>query len=156
MRDGSGSVPRKRTKGAMVLSNVGARAFAVGTALCVVAGGFAAAGMAAAAPGCEVDYLVQNKWQGGFSAGVTIKNLGDPVDGWRLAWTFPGSERYGDGWNATFAPSGADVVACNVDWNRAILAGGNVSFGFNGAVPGSEVGEPDASTRNCILGSRVR
>ncbi|MCR3750434.1 rhamnogalacturonan lyase family protein [Lentzea californiensis] len=134
-----------------MLSNVGARALAVGTALCVVAGGFAAGGMAAAAPGCEVDYLVQNKWQGGFSANVTIKNLGDPVDGWRLAWTFPGSERYGEGWNATFVPSGADVVASNVDWNRAIPSGGSVSFGFNGTVSGSEVGEPQAFTLNGVL-----
>ncbi|SMD25249.1 cellulose binding domain-containing protein [Lentzea albidocapillata] len=134
-----------------MLSNFGARALAAGTAVCVVAGGFAAAGMAAAAPGCEVDYVVQNKWQGGFSANVTIKNLGDPVDGWRLAWTFPGSERYGEGWNATFAPSGADVTASNVDWNRAIPTGGNVSFGFNGTVSGSEVGEPEEFTLNGVL-----
>ncbi|MGZ3147142.1 rhamnogalacturonan lyase family protein [Lentzea chajnantorensis] len=134
-----------------MLSSVGVRVGAVAAALGVVAGGVAAAGLAVAAPGCKVDYVVQNRWQGGFSANVTITNLGDPVTGWSLAWTFPGSERYGEGWNARFTASGASVTASNVDWNGAVPTGGTASFGFNGTVSGSEVGTPESFSLNGVV-----
>ncbi|MEU7482110.1 cellulose binding domain-containing protein [Lentzea sp. NPDC042327] len=134
-----------------MLSSVGVRVGAVAAALGVVAGGVAAAGLAVAAPGCKVDYVVQNRWQGGFSANVTITNLGDPVTGWSLAWTFPGSERYGEGWNARFTASGASVTASDVDWNGAVPTGGTASFGFNGTVSGSEVGTPESFSLNGVV-----
>ncbi|XVV07919.1 cellulose binding domain-containing protein [Actinosynnema sp. CA-248983] len=124
------------------------RAIAAATAISAATGGLVVVGVAAAAPGCSVDYVVQNKWQGGFTANVTITNLGDPVDGWRLAWAFPGPERFSQGWNATFAASGAGVTASNVDWNRAIPTGGTASFGFNGTTTGTEVGTPESFTLN--------
>ncbi|WP_201295045.1 MULTISPECIES: cellulose binding domain-containing protein, partial [unclassified Nocardiopsis] len=38
---------------------------------------------ASAAPGCEVDYRL-NDWGSGFTADVEITNVGDPVNGWTL------------------------------------------------------------------------
>ncbi|XVS67513.1 cellulose binding domain-containing protein [Actinosynnema sp. CA-299493] len=131
-----------------MLSNSRVRMVAAAAAISALTGGLAVAGVASAAPGCEVDYAVQNKWQGGFTANVTITNLGDPVDGWRLAWAFPGSERFGQGWGATFAASGASVTASNVDYNRQIGTGGTASFGFNGTMTGSDVGTPSTFTLN--------
>ncbi|MEU4745327.1 cellulose binding domain-containing protein [Actinosynnema sp. NPDC023658] len=126
----------------MLTNSFRTRAIAAATAISAVTGGLLVAGVASAAPGCGVDYVVQNRWQGGFSANVTITNLGDPVDGWTLGWSFPGTERLAQGWNATFGGSGADVTASNVDWNRSIPTGGTASFGFNGTVTGDSVGVP--------------
>ncbi|MFD0205664.1 MULTISPECIES: rhamnogalacturonan lyase family protein [Saccharothrix] len=132
----------------MLTNSFRVRAIAAATAISAVTGGLLVAGVASAAPGCGVDYVVQNKWQGGFTANVTVKNLGDPVDGWTLAWSFPGSERFGQGWNATFNASGASVTASNVDWNRSIPTGGTASFGFNGTMTGDAVGVPTSFTLN--------
>ncbi|MFJ6677162.1 cellulose binding domain-containing protein [Actinosynnema sp. NPDC091369] len=131
-----------------MLINSRVRVIAAATAISALTGGLVVAGVASAAPGCKVDYTVQNKWQGGFTATVTITNLGDPVDGWRLAWAFPGSERYSQGWNAVFTASGASVTASNVDYNRQIATGGTASFGFNGTMTGDVVGTPSSFTLN--------
>ncbi|MCC8251519.1 glycosyl hydrolase [Saccharothrix luteola] len=130
------------------MTSVRVRAFAAVAAISALTGGLVVAGVASAAPGCKVDYVVQNKWQGGFTGNVTITNLGDPVDGWALRWSFPGSERFGQGWNATFSASGASVTASNVDWNRSIPTGGTASFGFNGTMTGDAVGVPATFTLN--------
>ena len=54
-----------------------------------------------AAAGCRVDYTVTNQWSGGFGASVTIVNLGDPLNGWTLTFTFPNAgQRVSQGWNA--------------------------------------------------------
>ncbi|TQM78225.1 cellulose binding domain-containing protein [Saccharothrix saharensis] len=132
----------------MLTSSFRVRAIGAVTAIGALTGGLVMAGVASAAPGCKVDYAVQTKWQGGFTANVTITNLGDPVDGWRLAWAFPGSERYGQGWNAVFSASGASVTASNVDYNRQIPTGGTASFGFNGTMTGDVVGVPSTFTLN--------
>ncbi|MFD0203335.1 cellulose-binding domain-containing protein [Saccharothrix carnea] len=130
------------------MTSLRVRAFAAVAAVSALTGGLVVAGVASAAPGCKVDYVVQNKWQGGFTGNVTITNLGDPVDGWALRWSFPGSERFGQGWNATFSASGASVTASNVDWNRSIPTGGTASFGFNGTMTGDAVGVPATFTLN--------
>ncbi|QFZ20124.1 rhamnogalacturonan lyase family protein [Saccharothrix syringae] len=132
----------------MLTNSFRVRAIAAATAISALTGGLVVAGVASAAPGCGVDYVVQNRWEGGFSANVTIRNVGDPVDGWRLVWDFPGAERFAQGWNAEFAASGASVTASNVDWNRAIPTGGAVSFGFNGTTTGTSVGVPTSFTLN--------
>ncbi|WP_306746361.1 rhamnogalacturonan lyase family protein [Saccharothrix yanglingensis] len=124
------------------------RVVAAAAAISALTGGLLIAGVASAAPGCKVDYTVQNKWPGGFTAAVTVTNLGDPVDGWRLTWAFPGTERYGQGWNAEFAASGASVTASNVDFNRQVPTGGTVTFGFNGTTSGSDVGTPSSFALN--------
>ncbi len=37
---------------------------------------------AQAAGGCQVDYVVQDQWAGGFQSAVTVRNLGDALNGW--------------------------------------------------------------------------
>ncbi|SCG42449.1 Cellulose binding domain-containing protein [Micromonospora echinaurantiaca] len=91
---------------------------------------------AAAAAGCRVDYRVTNQWPDGFGADVAVTNLGDPITGWTLTWTFPAGQRVGQAWNATVSQSGADVSARNVDWNAALGTGGTATFGFNGSWTG--------------------
>ncbi|MFI0508231.1 glycoside hydrolase family 9 protein [Streptomyces sp. WSLK1-5] len=87
---------------------------------------------------CAVTYKVDNAWSDGFTATVTVKNTGtSAVEGWRLTWSYPGGQRVTSAWNATVTQSGADVVARNVDWNRAIAPGATASFGVQGSLSGS-------------------
>ncbi|RSM59871.1 cellulase [Actinoplanes sp. ATCC 53533] len=111
----------------------------------LVAGGVAAllvawamaAVSAQAAAGCRVAYAVSAQWQGGFTAGVTVTNLGEPINGWSLAWTFPSGQRVTQAWNATVTSAGDRATATNAGYNAAIATSASVSFGFNGSWSGS-------------------
>jgi len=92
---------------------------------------------AAAAAGCSVNYSVSSQWQGGFGANVTVTNLGDPVNGWTLTWSYPAGQSVTQAWNATVTQSGTQVTARNMSYNGAIATNADVSFGFNGSWSGS-------------------
>ncbi|MET8999409.1 cellulose binding domain-containing protein [Amycolatopsis sp. NPDC004169] len=109
----------------------------------------AVTGTAAAAGGCRVDYAIGSQWQGGFGAAVTVTNLGSPVNGWQLTWTFSGDERITQLWNGTHTQSGAQVSVTNASWNGAVATGGTVSFGFN-ATSGGSSAAPSAFTLNGV------
>ncbi|MFB6394344.1 cellulose binding domain-containing protein [Polymorphospora lycopeni] len=98
---------------------------------------FGAVLASAAAAGCRVDYQTTNQWQGGFGANVTVTNLGDPIDGWTLTWSYAAGQQVTQAWNATVDQSGAQVTARNVGYNATIATNGNVAFGFNGSWTGS-------------------
>ncbi|ANZ40309.1 hypothetical protein BBK82_34055 [Lentzea guizhouensis] len=102
---------------------------------------------ASAAPACRVDYTIGSQWPGGFTAAAVVTNLGDPVNGWHLSWTFPGDERVTQSWNGSHTQSGARVTAVNATWNGAIATGASVSFGFN-ASSGSRSTPPTAFSLN--------
>jgi GH43 family beta-xylosidase len=91
-------------------------------------------GPAYAAAGCRVTYTVSHQWTGGFGASVTVVNLGDPIDGWHLTFTFPQAGQWvSQGWNATWTQSGQNVTAVNAGWNAALGTNASASLGFNGA-----------------------
>ncbi|MFD3612142.1 glycoside hydrolase family 9 protein [Streptomyces atroolivaceus] len=92
-----------------------------------------------AGAGCSVTYKVGSSWGSGFTADVTVKNTGSTaVDGWRLNWTFSGSEKVTGAWNATATQSGAVVTATDAGHNGKVPPGGSASFGFQGTgAPGS-------------------
>ncbi|WP_241773988.1 non-reducing end alpha-L-arabinofuranosidase family hydrolase [Micromonospora haikouensis] len=110
--------------------------------LVLAVAGLAASGTAAvlparaAAAGCSVSYAVSSQWTGGFGANVTVTNLGDPVDGWSLTWSYGAGQQVTQAWNATVTQSGAQVVARNVGYNATIGTNASVSFGFNGSWSG--------------------
>ncbi|MFI7542243.1 non-reducing end alpha-L-arabinofuranosidase family hydrolase [Actinoplanes sp. NPDC049599] len=87
----------------------------------------------AAASGCAVNYAVSSQWQGGFGAAVTVTNLGDPVTGWTLTWSYTAGQQITQAWNATVTQNGAQVTARNVSYNGSVATNGTVSFGFNGS-----------------------
>ncbi|MEU7754690.1 cellulose binding domain-containing protein [Micromonospora sp. NPDC049171] len=107
------------------------------TAAAVVAGTLGTVVASAAAVGCRVDYQVTNQWQGGFGANVTVTNLGDPVNGWALTWSYAAGQQVTQAWNAVVTQSGAQVTARNVDHNAGIATNGTAAFGFNGSWTGS-------------------
>src|SRR5688500_7142798 len=88
---------------------------------------------AAAAPGCRVSYSVTNQRPGGFGANVNLTNIGDPVSGWTLTWSFGAGQQVVQAWNAVVTQSGAQVSARNATWNGNLATGAGTSFGFNGS-----------------------
>jgi hypothetical protein len=90
------------------------------------------------ATGCAVDYSVTNQWDGGFGASVTITNLGDAINGWKLTWPLASGQGVTQMWNATYATAGdGQATATDAGYNAAIPTAGTVTFGFNGSWSGS-------------------
>ncbi|MFE9206417.1 cellulase family glycosylhydrolase [Micromonospora sp. NPDC007230] len=119
------SIPRPSRRHLLVGGAVGALALAATAVL--------PSTDAMAATGCAVTYTT-NSWQGGFTATVTIQNLGDPVNGWTLGFTFPNSgQRVTQGWSATFQQSGSAVTAQSLSYNGALATGASTTIGFNGS-----------------------
>ncbi|GAA3918802.1 cellulose binding domain-containing protein [Actinoplanes auranticolor] len=91
----------------------------------------------ATAAGCAVNYTVSSQWQGGFGAEVAITNLGDPLTGWALTWSYAAGQTVTQAWNTTLTQGGAAVTARNVSYNGSLATNGTVSFGFNASSTGS-------------------
>ncbi|MFG2106523.1 glycoside hydrolase family 48 protein [Micromonospora chersina] len=107
------------------------------------------AGAAQAAPACDVTYAT-NDWGTGFTANVTIKNLGDALTSWTLKFAFPNStQKLTQGWSARWSQSGSEVTATNESWNGSLGTGASTTIGFNGAYSGSNP-KPTAFTLNGV------
>jgi len=93
---------------------------------------------ASAAPACRIDYSV-NDWGGGFTANVTVNNVGDAVSNWTLTFAFPGNQRVTNGWNATWSqPQGSSTVtATSMSFNGSLGTGASTTVGFNGSYSGT-------------------
>ncbi|MFE2387473.1 glycoside hydrolase family 6 protein [Streptomyces althioticus] len=91
----------------------------------------------AAAVPCTVDYTVQNQWDTGFTASVTVTNHGAAKSSWAVNWTYAGNQRVTSGWNARITQSGASVTAANESYNATLASGGSATFGFQGSYTGS-------------------
>ncbi|MFJ6954130.1 cellulose-binding domain-containing protein, partial [Micromonospora aurantiaca (nom. illeg.)] len=125
---------------------------AAATLAVILAGAVVATGGAghAAAAGCRIAYAVSSQWPGGFGANVQVTNLGDPISGWTLRWSFTAGQTVTQAWNATVAQSGAAVTATNVSYNGGLGTGASASFGFNGSWNGSANPAPSAFTLNGV------
>ena len=96
----------------------------------------------AATTGCSATYTVVSQWQGGFQGGASFTNLGDPLSGWKLEFTFPdAAQKVTQGWNATWSQSGSAVTAVNMGWNNSVATNGSVSLGFVGRFFSSSAAE---------------
>ncbi|MFI7336393.1 cellulase family glycosylhydrolase [Streptomyces sp. NPDC050085] len=118
----------------------------------LIAGGTAAvpSSAAAATTGCEVTYQNLSTWQttptsGGFNTTLAIKNLGDPITGWKLTFTMPSGQTATGGWNATFNGK-TSVTATDAGWNGAIATGqANTTVGLQGEWTRSTAGSAPPS-----------
>jgi hypothetical protein len=110
--------------------------------------GLALAQSASAAAGCQVAYTASS-WPGGFTASISITNLGSPLTSWSLAFTLPGNEAVSQGWSASYAQSGQNVTAANASYNGSLGTNAGTSIGFNGSFTGSSYpGNPTSFTLN--------
>jgi hypothetical protein len=109
------------------------RLAAVSAAAAALAGSLIVAAEASAAAGCRIDYAITNQWPGGFGANVTVTNLGDPINGWTLVWSFSAGQTVTQLWNGTVTQSGSQVTVKDAGYNAALATNGTASFGFNGS-----------------------
>ncbi|WFE34068.1 cellulose binding domain-containing protein [Micromonospora sp. WMMD975] len=103
------------------------------TAAVAATGALTTAVSAQAAAGCRVTYTVTSQWPGGFGANVDVTNLGDPLTGWRLTWSFTAGQVVGQSWNGTVTQSGGRVTVTNAGWNGNLGTGAGTQFGFSGS-----------------------
>ncbi|HEX3043452.1 MAG TPA: glycosyl hydrolase 53 family protein [Bacillota bacterium] len=96
-----------------------------------------------------VTYTISSDWGSGSNADVTIKNnTASAVNGWTLAWTFPGSQKITNLWNGTYTQSGGSVSVKDAGYNGVIGAlGGTTSFGFGMTYSGTNA-KPSSFTLN--------
>jgi cellulase/cellobiase CelA1 len=86
-----------------------------------------------------VAYTLTNSWPGGFQAQIVITDTGSTtINGWTLAWTFPGDQKISSLWNATYTQSGAAVSATGQSYNASISPNGSVTIGFTGTYTSSD------------------
>jgi endoglucanase len=98
-------------------------------------------------PACSVAYT-QYDWGSGATVEITIKNNGTTaLKSWTLAWEFPGNQKIGNLWNASYTQNGTAVTVTNNSYNGTISAGGSASFGFNLSYSGSNA-KPTVFTLN--------
>jgi endoglucanase len=98
---------------------------------------------AAAAFACRVDYST-NDWGAGFSATVSLSNLGaSAVNGWSLTYSYTGNQTLQQGWNGVWSQSGKRVTVTNAAWNAAISAGGSITASANFSYSGSNAKPTD-------------
>jgi cellulose 1,4-beta-cellobiosidase len=87
--------------------------------------------------GCTATYSITGSWQGGFQAQVAVKNTGSTTkNGWKLSWTFPGSQAISNLWGGSFTQSGASVTVTSASYDGTLAPGATTTqlgFTANGA-----------------------
>jgi cellulose 1,4-beta-cellobiosidase len=126
----------------------------------VAVGAVAVAGVAVlpglpafAATGCSVAYTA-NSWTespgvGGFTANITITNVGDPLTAWTLKFTLPSGQSLTQGWSANWTSAGTAVTGTNLSYNGNLATGSSTGVGFNGRWSGA-YSSPTAFTLNGV------
>ncbi len=92
-----------------------------------------------------------NDWGSGATVNVTIQNnTSTAVNGWTLAWTFPGNQTITNLWSGSYTQSGASVSVKDAGYNANIPAnGGTTNFGFNINYSGTNA-KPTSFTLNGV------
>ena len=99
--------------------------------------------------GARCTYTVTSEWQSGFVAEIAIENTGtQPINGWRVNWTYTGSNRVANLWNANLSGNNG-YSASNLSWNRVIQPNQRVTFGFQGTKGNAPAEVPVVSGNVC-------
>jgi cellulose 1,4-beta-cellobiosidase len=108
----------------------------VGAAVLVAAGVAVPATAAQAAVACDVTYRAvqwtEQPGVGGFQADITIENLGEPINGWTLAFTLPAGQSFRNGWSARWRGTTGPITASSLSWNANLATGQRTTIGFIG------------------------
>ncbi|WP_051452196.1 cellulase family glycosylhydrolase [Actinospica robiniae] len=93
-------------------------------------------------------YSVTNSWSGGFQAQVVVADTGTaPINGYTLAWTFPGDQKINNMWGGTYTQSGEAVSVTPASYTADIPAGSSATIGFTGTYTSSDT-SPTSFTLN--------
>lgn len=87
----------------------------------------------AATPVVSCTYTIEDVWQGGFIAQISIADNGPrAITGWTVRWTFNEYTTDISAWQSTLtAPDGFSAAATNASYNGTIASGGVTSFGWS-------------------------
>jgi cellulose 1,4-beta-cellobiosidase len=87
---------------------------------------------------CSAAYSVVSSWPGGFQGQVVVHNTGPAaLNGWSLAWTFPGNQQITSLWNGSYTQTAAAVAVRSASYDSSIPAGGTATVGFTASYAGS-------------------
>ncbi|GAB2870060.1 cellulase family glycosylhydrolase [Actinoallomurus bryophytorum] len=111
-------------------------------------GGGPITGTAHAAVRCSVDYT-KNDWGSGFTASITLHNLGDRLEGWTLTYAYTGNQTLTQGWSGTWSQSGRTVTVTGAGWNGTLATGATAQIGANFAYSGTNT-DPASFTVNGV------
>jgi hypothetical protein len=108
-----------------------------------------AAAPEAAALACHVDYRIVTQWMVGFTAQMTVTNVGPAeVSGWTLQFRLADGQRVGSGWNGQWEQHGSEVSVRSAGFNDAVPPGGTVALGFVGVLTDGTTAEPSSFALN--------
>ncbi|MEU4660758.1 cellulose binding domain-containing protein [Micromonospora chalcea] len=88
-------------------------------------------------PSCSAAYVVQDQWNGGFVATVTVTAGTTALTGWRVTLALPGGASISSLWNGVPSGTSGTVTVANQSYNGQVGAGQTTTFGFQGAGNGS-------------------
>ncbi|KOV63328.1 glycoside hydrolase family 18 chitinase [Streptomyces sp. MMG1121] len=92
----------------------------------------------AATTDATASFTKTSDWGTGFGGQWTIKNTGtSSISSWTVEWDFPSGTSVSSAWDADVTNSANHWTAKNKSYNGTLAPGASVSFGFNGAGPGS-------------------
>jgi hypothetical protein len=129
---------------------------ALGAGLSLILGALVATGTPAnAAVQCQVNYS-KNDWGTGFTASISINNLGDALNGWTIRYSYSGNQTLQagtSGWGGTWTQSGQNVTITNAGHNGTVASGGTVSgIGANFTYSGTNNNPTNFSINNVACG----
>ncbi|WP_327032133.1 cellulose binding domain-containing protein [Micromonospora ureilytica] len=88
-------------------------------------------------PGCTAVYSVQDQWNGGFVANVSVTAGTAALTGWRVTLILPSGASVSSLWNGVSSGTSGTITVANQSYNGRLAAGQATSFGFQGTGSGS-------------------
>jgi chitinase len=92
----------------------------------------------ASAAGETATFTKVQDWGTGWEGKYTVTNGGTAtITSWRVEFDLPAGTTITTSWDSVRSGSGQHVIFNNASWNGTLAPGASVSFGFNGAGPGT-------------------
>ncbi|WP_406075982.1 cellulose binding domain-containing protein [Micromonospora sp. NBC_01638] len=88
-------------------------------------------------PTCAAVYSVQDQWNGGFVANVSVTAGTTALTGWRVTLNLPSGASVSSVWNGVASGTSGTVTVANQSYNGRLVPGQTTSFGFQGTGNGS-------------------
>ncbi|MET8043743.1 cellulose binding domain-containing protein [Micromonospora sp. NPDC005215] len=88
-------------------------------------------------PACTAVYAVQDQWNGGFVANVTVTAGTTALTGWRVSLNLPSGASVTSVWNGVASGTSGTITVANQSYNGRLGAGQTTSFGFQGTGNGT-------------------
>jgi chitinase len=120
------------------MRHVRARRLLLGaTTLALGLAGVLVASPPAQAAGETAAFTKVSDWGSGWEGKYTITNGPATISSWRVEFDLPAGTTITTHWDAVRSGTGNHYIFSNAGWNGTLAPGASISFGFNGAGPGT-------------------